>query len=441
MKAILICPAERSEVAALAEKAPLANLVVMGKPVLFYWIEHLVAAGATELRVLAADRPEQVRALVGDGTRWGVCVSVCPVMRELSPHEVRVKYRSPGDTDWLMAPEDVVLMDHLPGQAPHALFASYASFYQQLVEWMPRAALALRVGVKEIQPGVWVGLNASISSKAKLIAPCWIGNHVRVGAQAVAGPGAIIEDHAALEPGVTVERSLVGAGTMAGPLVLLHESLAYQNRLLNWRTNSQVEVPDRFLLCGIEEQATPLQRHCWHGRLAAFLLLLLSAPLVLARFVWARVRREPALVACQAVRPEGTAPTRTIRYYEWARGRGWWKRWPQLWSIARGEFAWFGNPPLGLREANQLRSDFERLWFHAPIGFFTAADAAGCREPVSDETIAHSVYYATQGNARLRFEIFCGIALRHLHLTRAVQEAKAPSLKRSALALEQSAAR
>jgi hypothetical protein len=441
MKAILICPAERPEVAALGEKAPLSNLVLLGKPLLFYWIEHLVAAGATDLQVLAADRPDQVRALVGDGTRWGVRVSVCPVMREFSPHEARVKYRAPGDTNWLMAPQDVVLVDHLPGQPAHSLFASYASFHKQLVEWMPRAAGALRVGIREIQPGIWAGLNVSISPKATLVAPCWLGNHVRIGEHVVAGPGAIIEDHAVLEAGVTVEQSLVGPGTLAGALIFLRDSLAYQKRLIHVKLGSQVEVSDPFLLCGVEDQAAPLPQHSPHGRLAALLVMILTSPLALVAWGWARLRRERPFVALQAVQPGVSGPTRTINYYEWTRGRGWWKRWPQLWSVVRGEFAWFGNPPLDPRQARQLRSDFERLWFHAPVGFFSAADAAGCREPLSDETIAHSVYYATQGNTRLRWQILSGIALRLLRRDGAVPFGRVPALKRSALALEQSAAR
>ena len=48
---------------------------VANKPVLFYAIEHLVAAGVRDLGVIVGDTGEQVRAAVGDGSRFGVRVT------------------------------------------------------------------------------------------------------------------------------------------------------------------------------------------------------------------------------------------------------------------------------------------------------------------------------------------------------------------------------
>src|SRR5262245_3555510 len=101
MKAILICPGERTAVGALAEATPVSNINVLGKPLIGYWLEHLAARGAKEVAVLATDRPEQTRALVGNGARWGLRVKVIPEIRELSLAEARRKYRGKDDTKWL----------------------------------------------------------------------------------------------------------------------------------------------------------------------------------------------------------------------------------------------------------------------------------------------------------------------------------------------------
>jgi hypothetical protein len=53
MKALLICPDERFGLAALAEWVPLANLSVLGKTLVAYWLEHLATLGAQEVLVLA----------------------------------------------------------------------------------------------------------------------------------------------------------------------------------------------------------------------------------------------------------------------------------------------------------------------------------------------------------------------------------------------------
>ncbi len=48
---------------------------VANKPVLFYAIEDLVEAGITDIGVVVGDTGDQVRAAVGDGERFGACVT------------------------------------------------------------------------------------------------------------------------------------------------------------------------------------------------------------------------------------------------------------------------------------------------------------------------------------------------------------------------------
>ena len=75
MKAILICPDARPPLAKLAAVAPLVTWPILGKSLVEYWLEHLVALGAKEVCLLAADRPDQVRSHVGDGARWGLSLT------------------------------------------------------------------------------------------------------------------------------------------------------------------------------------------------------------------------------------------------------------------------------------------------------------------------------------------------------------------------------
>src|SRR5690606_20464460 len=98
MKALLICPADRSAVACLAENVPLAIAPLLGRTLVEYWIEDLLARGAKHILVLSSDRPHRVREIVGDGTRWGIRVDVLPQSRELTPEEARKKYRT-NDTE------------------------------------------------------------------------------------------------------------------------------------------------------------------------------------------------------------------------------------------------------------------------------------------------------------------------------------------------------
>ena len=62
MKALLICPAERPAIGTLAEAVPLVNVPLFGKSLIEYWLEYLSSRDAKEVFILAADRPELVRA-------------------------------------------------------------------------------------------------------------------------------------------------------------------------------------------------------------------------------------------------------------------------------------------------------------------------------------------------------------------------------------------
>src|SRR5581483_5380702 len=155
MKALLICPADRNPVARLADQHPLAVLPLLGRSALEYWIEVLAARGVTQLFVVAADRPDQVRAAVGDGTRWGLQLEVVPEARELSVAEARKKYRGPDAAGWL-ADADVTVIDHLPGQPEQPLFETYAGWFAAQVNWMPHALTPARIGMREVEPGIFI---------------------------------------------------------------------------------------------------------------------------------------------------------------------------------------------------------------------------------------------------------------------------------------------
>ena len=65
---------------------PIAN-----KPVLFYVLEDLVEAGITDIGVVVGDTHEQVRAAVGDGSRFGASVTYIPQPEPLGlAHAVQV---------------------------------------------------------------------------------------------------------------------------------------------------------------------------------------------------------------------------------------------------------------------------------------------------------------------------------------------------------------
>ena len=67
---------------------PIAN-----KPILFYGIESMAAAGITDIGIVVGDTQDEIRAAVGDGSRFGVRVTYIPQDAPLGlAHCVRIAH-------------------------------------------------------------------------------------------------------------------------------------------------------------------------------------------------------------------------------------------------------------------------------------------------------------------------------------------------------------
>jgi len=271
MKALLICPARRTEVDALTELEPLSNLMILGKSLLEYWLDFVAIQGADEACILASDRPDRVRALAGNVANWGLRTEVLGEFRELTPPQARERYGVVPGAGWLPSPADAILMDRLPGRPELPLFDSYSSWVAAHEAWMSAAASPDRVGVHEISPGIWTGLHTRIAPTAQLRAPCWIGDGACVGAGAKIGPRAFIENKAVVDRGAEVADSVVGPVTYVGEFTELRDSIAWGSTLIHWKLNSAIKVPDSFLLSSLDRVVPPSRPTRVWSRLAACL--------------------------------------------------------------------------------------------------------------------------------------------------------------------------
>src|SRR4051812_2626798 len=101
------------------------------------------------------------------------------------------------------------------------LFSSYADWFGALPLWLLRIARSKRIGMRELSAGVWVGRRTKISASAQLIGPCWIGEHVQIGKNAVIGPNSFLDDQVVIDVGAHVENSWIGPETFLGSLAEL----------------------------------------------------------------------------------------------------------------------------------------------------------------------------------------------------------------------------
>ena len=76
---------------------------VANKPILFYGLEHMVAAGITEIGFIVGDTRDEIMAAIGDGSRWGIDVTYIPQDAPLGlAHCVLIAREFLGDDHFVM---------------------------------------------------------------------------------------------------------------------------------------------------------------------------------------------------------------------------------------------------------------------------------------------------------------------------------------------------
>jgi glucose-1-phosphate thymidylyltransferase len=87
---------------------------VANKPILFYGIEDMAAAGITDIGIIVGESRDEIAAAVGDGTRWGVRVTYLPQEAPLGlAHCVLIARDFLGDDDFVMYLGDNMLQQGL----------------------------------------------------------------------------------------------------------------------------------------------------------------------------------------------------------------------------------------------------------------------------------------------------------------------------------------
>ena len=405
MDAFIICPDHRQCAGFARRIRPLALLPVLGRSLLDLWLEHLAAAGVKHATILAADRPHEIRHAVDQGGRWGLSVTVLSVKREPSIEETRQRFTGKDSAGRV---PNIITLDTLPDMPHKPLWESSSALHEILLNSLLVTPAESHLTMREVASKVHVSTRARVSPTAKIEGPVWIGPQVIIGDNAQILAGTIIEEAAYIDRNAVVSESWVGPNTYVGALTTVQNSFAWGGGIENWRKGSFLEITDDFLLTNLTHTPLGGVRSSWPVRISGLLLMLLTTPLAVLCAFWSIVIKWRGVFdSRQVMLPPPTRQDRyspSTRLYSLSSGPGFFSRWPELWSVWKGDMHLVGNRPLPPARAALLTNEFERMWFDAPAGVFSYADIMNDGMD-SDNDTAHSACYAIHRCMRLNLRI------------------------------------
>ncbi|MFF8961014.1 glucose-1-phosphate thymidylyltransferase [Streptomyces sp. NPDC014894] len=117
MKALVLAGGSGTRLRPLTHTSAKQLVPVANKPILFYVLEGIADAGVTDVGIVVGDTAEEIRAAVGDGSRFGISVTYIPQHQPLGlAHAVRVARDWLGDDDFVMYLGDNFLLGGINAQ-------------------------------------------------------------------------------------------------------------------------------------------------------------------------------------------------------------------------------------------------------------------------------------------------------------------------------------
>jgi len=324
MRALLFANQPGTALAPLTDDTCVPLLPVLCKPIIVHALESLAGVGIEEVLVVVSPHAERVEAELGDGTRWGLPLSYITTPNDVSWPDVvsRLGRFLDGQDEFLAMRADVVRSDgglaeflaaanlrpesNIEGVAfkggaaglrlvrgdwddeytPVLMESSSVvtvNDHASLLAANCKAAAgelgSQVIGGHAIAEGVRIGSHSEIARDTLRSPPFFAdeGVKVRPGAQ-LDGP-VVLGQNVIVDEGAVIHNALVMPNTYVGRQVELRNAIAWRKQLIRVDLGTSTRIDDPFLLGDLSDSPAFRAVSHWAQRVAAGVLLVLSAPL------------------------------------------------------------------------------------------------------------------------------------------------------------------
>lgn len=463
MQALIFADRLGRELEPLTERTCVALLPVVGKPVLEHTLEALVTAGIRAAVIAISPFADQVRAVIGDGSRWGMQLDYVLTQGEEKPEAVVERCQQRLQTHVLALRGDILrgaALDQFLQRtaaidgpivlgrvvdAPISLCLNRASGRGGLdsLRWtegapaadpvwpvvdLPTGALSrleslaayhranldaaagrfsgLIVPGREAALGLRVGVHSKISPRSLRQGIACVGAHCRIEASAELYGEVVIANDVIVDRHTILRDSVILPETYVGELIEVQNAIVQGNRLIRVDTGAVLPVVETFLLADLREVtlgsalADPL------NRALGALVLMLSLPLLpLALAITMLHHRNAPLreVKLRGNRLEfdefGARRRRIFTVWEWATAIPVLRHWPRLLAVVSGDLRLVGAEPLTPEQVDDQLAEWERVADQAPAGLIGPTQLTLPANAPREERLLSDAFYARRRSA------------------------------------------
>lgn len=460
MRAIVFAAEDSRGMEPLSAHRPASLLRIVDKPFLFHLFEALHTQGIQKVELVVHDFPEQLRAAVGQGERWGLQVSIHTIKHPSTPFSTLRFNAERWEENWIFLahaselPLGKVELLNQPTRlfaqqfptewgivsrkslcqlrgteswkevldlqnSPHPIHVEHLLKLRTHRDLVESNQWALEYGsdfllfpssARQLRPGVWVSRGCKIHPSVELQAPLFLGEGVEVKEGAQLGPHSLLEGHSLVDSYAHVGQSLVCQNSYIGEGLDVQESIVDRNVLIHLTLGTQVVIKDDFLLGELSPPS--LSRSFFHFLERAFagMLLILLSPLILSFVLFRRLKVESKVRLPSSPHKSEweedpllsfstQAPCGTVFHLL--------SQLPRLYNILCGQIHFIGVQPRSRVELEQLPPDWQGLVLKAKAGMIAVSDVEYGPHASSDEVYSSESYYSAHRGVWTDCKIAC----------------------------------